>query len=140
MHEKNIIFTIYELDIANGEQYSSWFLEMNPKGEVPVLQDGSLIIPESGQILNYLENKFQGGKSILILFFNSFLMTNYLFPVTPKDDSKTSARIEYFNKLLSKVPIGAISMGSFIHPEFCGTTKSPFIGPAKQTFLSKSNQ
>lgn len=120
MHEKNIIFTTYELDIANGEQYSQWFLEMNPKGEVPVLQDESLIIPESGQILNYLENKFQEVKLI------------------PRDDPKISARIEYFNKIISKVPIGAISMGSFIHPEFCGTTKSPFLGPAKQTFLSKS--
>lgn len=57
----------------------------------------------------------------------------------PRDDPKISARTEYFNKLISKVPIGAISLGSFMHPEFCGTTKSPFLGPAKQTFLSKSN-
>lgn len=70
MHEKNIIFTTYELDIANGEQYSSWFLEMNPKGEVPVLQDESLIIPESGQILNYLENKFQEGLYVFFCYSN----------------------------------------------------------------------
>lgn len=62
-----------------------------------------------------------------------------LVKLIPRDDPKISARTEYFNKLISKVPIGAISLGSFMHPEFCGTTKSPFLGPAKQTFLSKSN-
>lgn len=52
------------MDVTNGEQYSQWFLELNPKGEIPVLQDGTLIVPESGRIISYIEDHFQGGKII----------------------------------------------------------------------------
>ena len=38
-----------------------WFLELNSKGEVPVLQNNTLIIPESSRIIEYLEDYFQGG-------------------------------------------------------------------------------
>lgn len=61
LYEKNIDFTPYVVDLCNGEQYSSWFLNLNPKGDVPVLQDGAFIIPNSPQIINYVESKFRGG-------------------------------------------------------------------------------
>lgn len=62
LYEKNLKFSAYEIDAAIGEQYSSWFLELNPKAEVPVLQNGTLVIPESGAILNYLEENFKTGR------------------------------------------------------------------------------
>lgn len=62
MYEKNIDFTPYVVDLLNGEQYSSWFLSLNPKGDVPVLQDGAFIVADSERIINYIENKFRGGK------------------------------------------------------------------------------
>lgn len=61
MHEKNIKFTTYEVDVTNGEQYSEWFLEMNSKGEVPVLKHDALIVPASGHIISYLEDNIVGG-------------------------------------------------------------------------------
>lgn len=66
LYEKNIKFTAYEVDVTSGEQYSQWFLELNPKGEVPVLQDGTLVVPESGRIISYIEDHYQGGKILLI--------------------------------------------------------------------------
>lgn len=50
------------IDLLNGEQYSPWFLnEINQKGDVPVLQDGGFVVPDSQQIINYIEIKFRGG-------------------------------------------------------------------------------
>lgn len=63
LHEKGLKFTSHEVNITNGEQYSQWFLEMNPKAEVPVLRNGTLIVPESGRIISYLEENFKGGKN-----------------------------------------------------------------------------
>ena len=63
LNEKHIEFTPYIIDLSNGEQYSSWFLNLNPKGNVPVLQDGCFIVPDSAHIINYLEVKFQKGDS-----------------------------------------------------------------------------
>lgn len=36
---------------------------MNPKAEVPVLQHDTLIVPESGRIISYLEENFPDGKN-----------------------------------------------------------------------------
>lgn len=44
-----------------GEQYERWFLQLNPKGEVPVLQDTGKIIPDSARIIDYLEDNFSNG-------------------------------------------------------------------------------
>lgn len=52
------------MDITNGEQYSKWFLAMNPKAEVPVLKHDTLIVPESGRIISYLEENFPDGKKM----------------------------------------------------------------------------
>lgn len=55
MYEKNIDFVPLEVDITKGEQYSSWFLEINPRGEIPVLKVNDNIIPDSTRILDFLE-------------------------------------------------------------------------------------
>lgn len=52
------------MDIANGEQFSSWFLKLNPKGDVPVLKDNSAVICESAAIIEYLEIKYNGGERL----------------------------------------------------------------------------
>jgi len=121
LYEKNIKFTAYEIDVTNGEQYSQWFLELNPKGEVPVLQDGTLIVPESGRIISYIEDHYQG-ENIPNLF--------------PRDlDQSVSDRILFFHRKISRIPIGAISMGSFIHTDLCSNPKPPFIGITRGSFL-----
>lgn len=38
------------IDITKGEQYSSWFLEINPRGEIPVLKVENTIIPDSHEL------------------------------------------------------------------------------------------
>lgn len=62
LYEKNIEFEPYVIDITKGEQYSSWFLELNPRGEIPVLKVKDSVIPDSTRILDYLEFYLNPGK------------------------------------------------------------------------------
>lgn len=60
LYEKNLPFATHDIDL-DGEQYKPWFLQINPKGEVPVLQDADKIIPDSARIIDYLEDNFSNG-------------------------------------------------------------------------------
>jgi len=53
------------VDFFNGETRSEAFRELNIMGEVPVLQDGDLILTQSGVIQDYISSKSGklGGKS-----------------------------------------------------------------------------
>lgn len=46
------------MDLFGGEQFSPWFLDLNPRGEVPVLKHGSEVVVESTQILEYVDKNF----------------------------------------------------------------------------------
>ena len=48
------------IDIANKEQKSPAYLEKNPLGEIPVLEDGDLVLRDSQAILVYLARKYDG--------------------------------------------------------------------------------
>lgn len=61
LYEKNIEFEPLIVDITKGEQYSSWFLELNPRGEIPVLKIHDEIIPDSTRIIDFLENHLDQG-------------------------------------------------------------------------------
>lgn len=67
LHEKNIAFEPVIINITKGQQYSPDYLKLNPRGEVPVLQDNGKIIPDSVRIINYLEDNFSNG---IYIFFN----------------------------------------------------------------------
>uniref|UniRef100_T1GGF0 GST N-terminal domain-containing protein n=1 Tax=Megaselia scalaris TaxID=36166 RepID=T1GGF0_MEGSC len=125
LHERNIKFTPYIVDLAAGEQFSSWFLNLNPKGDVPVLQDGCFIVPDSDHIINYLDGKFRSEKH-------------------PSLKSKNMQKFDLekfnnYNQLVRKLPIGAISLGSFVHEDLKLNPKAPFIGPVRKTCL-KNNE
>ena len=47
------------VDLAAGEHKQPAFLELNPKGEIPVLADGNFTVADSQAILIYLAEKFE---------------------------------------------------------------------------------
>ena len=49
---------IKELDFFADEQHSPEFLKINPKGEVPALVDGDVVLTDSAAILTYLAGKY----------------------------------------------------------------------------------
>lgn len=49
---------LIEVDLAAGAQKAPAFLEMNPFGQVPVIQDGELTVADSNAILVYLASQY----------------------------------------------------------------------------------
>jgi glutathione S-transferase len=55
---KGIEWVSHPVNLATGENYSDWFLGINPRGLVPVLVDDGDVHIESNDIIQYLEKKF----------------------------------------------------------------------------------
>ncbi|XP_016989796.1 ganglioside-induced differentiation-associated protein 1 isoform X2 [Drosophila rhopaloa] len=124
-YEKKIDFFPYVVDLCNGEQYSNWFLNLNPKGDVPVLQDGAFIIPNSTHIINYVDSKFRGGIHRTL---------------KPPHNSKDFDKMLILEQAMSRLPVGTLSLGSFIHDDLKLVPKAPFIGPVRQSCLKNNDK
>ncbi|VVC86747.1 unnamed protein product [Leptidea sinapis] len=117
LYEKNIEFEPLLIDITKGEQYSPWFIEINPRGEIPVLKVNNAIIPDSTRILDYLE----------------FYLNQDTQPlINVSSDTKVLKNINKFRELIEALPAGLITVGSFYHPKLCGRPKLPFILPVRE--------
>lgn len=57
------------VNLGIGEQLEPWYLDLNPKGEVPTLKDGDVVLTDSADIIQYLNDtydtrsKFYSGKT-----------------------------------------------------------------------------
>lgn len=49
---------VIDVDLAGGEHKREPFLALNPAGQVPVLQDGDVVVSDSNAILVYLARKY----------------------------------------------------------------------------------
>lgn len=96
-------------------------MQMNPKMDVPVLKNDTLIVPSSNQIIHYLEANFT---------------ENQLFP---NNDRNLLNKVIFLNRRISQIPIGIISLGTFIHSDIVSSPKLPFVGPLRQRFLGEFN-
>ncbi|XP_060519297.1 ganglioside-induced differentiation-associated protein 1 [Cylas formicarius] len=121
LHEKGLRFDTHSINLARYGQYEPWFLQINPKGEVPVLQDTGKIIPDSARIIDYLEDNFSNGD------------TPRLIPMEPE----VRQRVTYFRGIIDKINGNVITIGSFIHPETASNPKLPFIGPVRSALLQQ---
>lgn len=52
-------YELVPVDLAKGEQKRPDFLKLNPFGQVPVLEDDGVIVPDSNAILVYLATKYR---------------------------------------------------------------------------------
>lgn len=118
LHEKNLSFEGNLVDITRGAQFEPWFLEINPRAEVPVLQDIGKIIPDSTRIIDYLEDNFSNGD------------TPRLIPID--QGSETRQKVLQYRQLIDQVPAGIVTMGSIFHPEFVKNPKIPFLAPVRK--------
>jgi glutathione S-transferase len=53
--EKRIPYETVEVDLANRP---AWLYEKNPLGKVPVLEEDTMVLPESAVIMEYLEERY----------------------------------------------------------------------------------
>ena len=58
LHEKAIAFRSHYVDLLQFEQLSPAFLELNPRGQVPVLVHDGRVLTETTLILEYLDAVF----------------------------------------------------------------------------------
>ncbi|XP_023209764.1 ganglioside-induced differentiation-associated protein 1-like [Centruroides sculpturatus] len=101
LHEKKIKFKPYLVDLK-GEQYESWYMKMNPKGEVPVLKDGEKVISDSSQINDYLEEKYSNENHPSLI---------------PKKGSEYEKKERELRLLLETFPSPIITFGCIKFPE-----------------------
>ncbi len=59
MEELGVPYELHFLDSDKGDETTREYLEINPFGKVPALQDGPLKMSESGAICTYLAEKFE---------------------------------------------------------------------------------
>ncbi|MEQ8233856.1 MAG: glutathione S-transferase N-terminal domain-containing protein, partial [Gammaproteobacteria bacterium] len=50
-----------DVDLMTDEQHGDPFLSINPRGEVPALVDGDLVLCDPAAILFYLAGRYGGG-------------------------------------------------------------------------------
>jgi len=56
LYEKGLEFSHRQLDPARFEHHSDWYKAINPRGQVPALDDGGRIVTESTVICEYLDD------------------------------------------------------------------------------------
>ncbi|GAV88953.1 GST_C domain-containing protein/GST_N_3 domain-containing protein [Cephalotus follicularis] len=59
LREKQVDFELVHVDLFKAEQRLPHFLAKNPFGQIPVLEDGDLILFESRAITTYIAEKFK---------------------------------------------------------------------------------
>lgn len=55
-------FEFRQVDLAAGEQKHAGFLAKNPFGQVPVIEDGAVVVADSTAILVYLASRYAPGR------------------------------------------------------------------------------
>lgn len=60
--------------------------------------------------------------------------TPRLIPLDKGSDVKQ--KIQQFRQMIDQLPVGIVTMGSFIHTEFVKNPKTPFFAPVRKEFLS----
>ncbi|KAH8826495.1 glutathione S-transferase [Flagelloscypha sp. PMI_526] len=78
LHEKKLPFEFVVVDLAKGAQKSPGYLEKNPFGLLPLLEDDGVIVYESRAIGRYIANKYAGEGTPLL-------------PKNPKDMKELAA-------------------------------------------------
>ena len=68
LEEKKLPWTSHHVDLFKKENLTAEYFGINPKGLVPVLVDDGVVITESDDIIDHLDQKFPMFKTALNLF------------------------------------------------------------------------
>ncbi|XP_064485594.1 ganglioside-induced differentiation-associated protein 1-like isoform X3 [Ornithodoros turicata] len=93
------------MDVKHGEQMEPWFLEMSPRGELPVLRHGDNVLLDVDKMMTYVDNLSPGQENCMKLF--------------PDKNTELGSNVMRIFKELSKINIPLIVYGTLFHPEIC---------------------
>jgi GSH-dependent disulfide-bond oxidoreductase len=57
LEEMALPYEVRVIDFASQEQKANWYVELNPNGRIPTIEDDGFVVFESGAILVYLAEK-----------------------------------------------------------------------------------
>ncbi len=63
---KGIKYKFHDIELMKLENLEPWYIRMNPKGLVPTLKHGHSVIPESDEILKFLDVHFSELTKLLL--------------------------------------------------------------------------
>lgn len=92
LFEKGLPFESIYVDLHKFEQHETWFVAINPEGQVPVLDHDGIIITHTTVINEYLEDAFPDAP-----------------PLRPSDP-EGKARMRYWNKFVDEHVTNHVSM------------------------------
>ena len=69
-----------DVDLLGGQQKTPAYLAMNRFGQVPVIQDGDVLLAESGAIVEYIVARYGKGRLVLAPDHPDFASFLYWFP------------------------------------------------------------
>jgi glutathione S-transferase len=127
LHAKGLAFAEHRLDLFSGDQLQPHYLALNPNGLVPTLvHDGAPVI-ESSVIMEYLEEIFPGGRTLV--------------PADPLG----RARMRALMRFIDEVPTPAVRVPSYnlaFLPHFQSMSEEAFLAladakPLRREFLLK---
>lgn len=96
LHEKGVNFVPRLINLTGLEQYEDWYLKINPRGEVPVLQHGDQTIVESNRIIEYIDRTFG--------------QQNMLLP----SDNFSLEQVRHFVARIDSIPMAPLTFGAVI--------------------------
>jgi len=67
LHELGLAYETKPVQSRTGETQTDEYLALNPRGKIPVLEDGSLVLAESGAITAYLADRHAPGRFAPVL-------------------------------------------------------------------------
>ncbi|XP_071084390.1 ganglioside-induced differentiation-associated protein 1-like [Haliotis cracherodii] len=98
LFEKNEPFVEKLVNQRIDDNYESWFMKLNPLGKVPIMEDRGKIIPESDDIIDYLDKESPQAPRLV-----------------PDPSSDLGREVAHFRKLLN-VSVGIILHGLAYNP------------------------
>ncbi|KAK3765729.1 hypothetical protein RRG08_026202 [Elysia crispata] len=99
LEEKDLEFKRTIVNITKGEQNQSWFLRINPAGEVPALQIGESFISESDIIVETLD-KLKNGTQLV-----------------PNPSTPEGKLVQYWRQKFSEINIFLVTFGTIANPQ-----------------------
>ena len=122
-YEKGVEFDSYVIDDENGEKFDSWYLRMNPRGELPTLEVEDKFISGSEEIIDYVEEKQFGRKSLIV-----------------KSVNHRESKINTIKEKLIAIPIEQLTIGTAYFPQYRTHDVPPFSSESFRSWMIQCNK
>ncbi|ESO94961.1 hypothetical protein LOTGIDRAFT_188779 [Lottia gigantea] len=98
LFEKNLQFNHHIIKLMEGGHIEPWYIKLNKNGKVPLLRDDETLVPDSENIISYLDQQFPAGSKLV-----------------PGNKPPEYDRLHQL--LTDRISIQTLTYGTFINPD-----------------------